>query len=125
MILRPRHAANSWTSQSFAFRTAVPRRNESPDPWNSLPPPFATELITPGPFWFSALKFDIVTLNSEIMFEFGFTGVAQLQPGSETCAPSAVMSSELPGRPLYEYAPFSGLWLPPLPLPLMPMVWPL
>jgi len=24
----------------------------------------ATELITPGPFWFSALKFDIVTLNA-------------------------------------------------------------
>ena len=60
----------------------------------------ATELITPGPFWFSALKFDMVILNSEIMFEFGLTGVAQLQPGSETCAPSAVMSSVLPGSPL-------------------------
>ena len=56
--------------------------------------------MTPGPFWFSALKFDMLTLNSEIMLEFGFTGVAQLHPGSETCAPSAVMSSELPGRPL-------------------------
>ena len=71
-----------------------------PEPWKSLPPPLATELMTPGPFWFSALKFDMVTLNSEIMFEFGFTGVAQLQPGSETCAPSAVISSELLGRPL-------------------------
>ena len=70
------------------------------DPWKVLPPPLATELITPGPFWFSALKLDIVTLNSEIIFEFGFTGVAQLQPGSETCAPSAVMSSELLGSPL-------------------------
>src|SRR5215472_17532861 len=93
-------------------------------PWKSCPPPLATELITPGPFWFSALKFDIVILNSEIIAEFGFTGVAQLQPGSETCAPSAVISSEFEGRPLYEYALFSGLWLPPLPLPLMPMVSP-
>ena len=51
--------------------------------------------MTAGPFWFSALKFEVSTLNSEIMSEFGFTGVSQLQPGSETCAPSAVMSSEL------------------------------
>ncbi len=34
------------------------------------------------------------------MSEFGLTGVSQLQPGSETCAPSAVMSSELLGKPL-------------------------
>ena len=39
------------------------------------------------------------TLNSWIMSVLGFTGVAQLQPGSDTCAPSAVMSSELPGNP--------------------------
>src|SRR2546426_4243628 len=65
------------------------------EPWKSLPPPLATELITPGPFWFSALKFDMLILNSEIIAEFGLTGVAQLQPGSETCAPSAVISSEL------------------------------
>ena len=62
--------------------------------------PLATELITPGPFWLSALKFDIVIFNSEIIAEFGFTGVAQLQPGSETCAPSAVISSVFDGRPL-------------------------
>ena len=59
-----------------------------------------TELITAGPFWFSALKFDMVTLNSAIMSPLGLTGVSQLQPGSETCAPSPVMSSVLPGRPL-------------------------
>jgi len=41
-----------------------------------------------------------VVQQLRIMSEFGFTGVSQLQPGSETCAPSAVMSSELPGNPL-------------------------
>ena len=74
-----------------------------------------------GPFWFSALKFEVCTLNSATMSEFGFTGVSQLQPGSETCAPSAVISIELPGNPLYEYALFRGLWLPASPLALMPM----
>ena len=59
-----------------------------------------TELITPGPFCISALKLDMLTLNSEIIFEFGLTGVAQLQPGSDTWAPSAVMSSEFVGSPL-------------------------
>jgi hypothetical protein len=32
------------------------------------------ELMTMGPFWFSALKFEAINLNSETMSEFGFTG---------------------------------------------------
>src|SRR5215831_10136522 len=94
------------------------------EPWKSLPPDLATEVMTAGPFWFSALKFDIFTWNSEIMSEFGLTGVSQLQPGSETCAPSAVISREFVGNPLYEKALFSGLWLPASPFPLIPMVSP-
>ena len=62
----------------------VPGIEETPNRGSPCRRDFATELITPGPFWFSALKFDIVTLNSEIMSEFGFTGVSQLQPGSES-----------------------------------------
>jgi len=77
------------------------RAENMPSPWNWLPPALVTELMTMGPFWFSALKFEDSTLNSDTMSPFGFTGVSQLQPGSETCAPSAVMSSELPGSPLY------------------------
>src|SRR5215475_1747915 len=96
----------------------------NPEPWKSLPPDLATEVMTAGPFWFSALKFEVITLNSEIISEFGFTGVSQLQPGSETWAPSAVISREFVGRPLYENALFSGLWLPASPLPLMPIVSP-
>src|SRR5437773_5276520 len=53
-----------------------------------------------GPFWFSALKFDVKTLNSWTKSELGLTGVSQLHPGSETCAPSCVMSNEFTGRPL-------------------------
>src|SRR5215831_16486798 len=96
----------------------------NPEPWKSLPPDLATDVTTAGPFWFSALKFEVITLNSSTMSEFGFTGVSQLQPGSETCAPSAVMSRELFGRPLYEKALFKGLWLPASPLALMPIVSP-
>ena len=48
--------------------------------------------MTTGPLEFSALKFEVSTLNSWIMSVLGLTGVAQLQPGSETWAPSAVMS---------------------------------
>ena len=81
--------------------------------------------MTMGPLEFSALKFEVRTLNSWIMSVFGFTGVAQLQPGSETWAPSAVMSMLFTPVPLATNAPFSGLWLPPSPLPLMPMTWPL
>ena len=42
----------------------------------------------------------VSTRNSCTKSELGFTGVSQLQPGSETCAPSATMSSVLLGRPL-------------------------
>ena len=80
--------------------------------------------ITAGPFWFSAEKFEVRTLNSWIMSVFGLTGVAQLHPGSDTCAPSAVMSREEVGRPFTLYAPFKALWLPLSPFPLMPMFSP-
>ena len=84
---------------SLAFKAAL-RAEKNPEPWNWLPPALVTELTTMGPFWFSALKFDVSTLNSESISELGLTGVSQLQPGSETCAPSAVISRELLGSPL-------------------------
>src|SRR6202030_4093534 len=59
-----------------------------------------TGVVRMGPFWFSALKLDVRTLNSWTKSELGLTGVSQLHPGSETCAPSAVMSKLFVGRPL-------------------------
>src|SRR5579862_6556499 len=59
------------------------------------------------------------------MVAFGSTGVAQLQPGSETWAPSDVISiALLEGLPLAVYAPMA-LWVPAAPLPLIPTNSPL
>ena len=59
-------------------------------------------LITTGPFEFSAEKFELRTLTSWIISALGFTGVAQLQPGSDTCAPSETISVEFSGVPFAE-----------------------
>src|SRR5437660_10896079 len=75
--------------------------------------------MTTGPLAFSALKFEVSTLNSWIISVFGLTGVAQLQPGSETWAPSAVLSTLPVPRPLATYSPFSGLLLSPSPFPFI------
>ena len=52
-------------------------------PWYCKPPDFVTDVMRIGPFWFSALKFDVRTLNSWRKSEFGLTGVSQLQPGDK------------------------------------------
>jgi hypothetical protein len=64
---------------------------------------FATEVMTAGPFWFSALKFRRLYLELRRSCpSSGLTGVSQLQPGSETCAPSGRDIQRINGSPLYE-----------------------
>ena len=50
-------------------------------PWKSRPPALLTTSMVTGPLACSAPKLDCSTLNSPTMSGFGFTDVAQLQPG--------------------------------------------
>src|SRR5687767_10048943 len=108
---RPTLLAN----HSFEFRWKS-RKYVKSEPWNSRPPDFVITDIAFGPLACSAPKLLCRTLNSCTNSVFGFTDVAQLQPGSAPGVPSRVMSRDCVRVPLAVKLPMA-LWL------LLPPPW--